>query len=820
MFNIILAHTRSFGIGLNGKLPWDLKDDLKYFKKITTTNRYDSVNSIIMGRKTADTLAKSLPNRENIVLTQNSQYREGFLLKSSFLDAIEHCIRKDPKAEIFVIGGAQIITESLKYPGIIKNIYLTEVKQDYECDVFVSDLSEYVDNRCELVSSEDYDTHINKVYKPTRGVHSEYQYIDRLFELLRAEPRKTRNAVTRSLFSTSITFDLQEGFPLLTTKKVFFNMIVKELLFFLGGCTDNSWLKSRGVHIWDGNTTREFIESCKLPYEEDTLGPMYGHQFRYFNAEYRGKDHDYTGEGSDQLAEVVDLLINDPHSRRILMTSYNYNQVKQGVLYPCFVENTPVLTSNGYKNIQDVDYTDKLLTHTGDFQAIIQLQKSKYNKENKLYRVRTRCSPMDIECTPEHPFYVKGGSEIQMKDPYYLHMRNAFWINAEELKQYHFIGMPINENGIIPRFQLDKTILFDVSHKDSYLLLGYFLANGWKDIDVPEKFYMLCDNENMIEQLLDKHGIMFEKNIEDNNMIYVCYDRKHSYIFKQFFDNNTCTVCSKNLQDCNKIIPEWLQDVPAGLATEFIKGYTFGVSGKLSTRCRSGGTVLHSTKSVKLAYGLQRLYLKVGIVVAISDIDDDTDLGFLSQHLYQIAVSKQDDYYLEQDYVWYKVRDVSCYSTDKSIDVYNFEVDTDNSYCVGNLIVHNCHSLVLQFYVREDFIDIQMYQRSADWFLGEAFNIASTSLLLEIIVNIVNNIGNKSYKAGKVNIVLGDYHLYDNHIRQALLQCSRIPREFCKLKITKPIDSIEPKYLLNIDPDIFKIEDYNPYPGIKAEMVA
>lgn len=347
MLNIIVAATRDYGIGLDNRLAWNYPQDLTYFQKITMTNSIDpSVrNTLIMGRKTAESLPNGLPlpDRTNILLTCQSDYvREGFIVANDLLSALEMTVKVNPSSEIFVIGGAQIYSDVVtNYPNLVKRVYLTQVMRDYVCDVKVPELGEYLEKHCERIELRtkiDSDDNLNFfVYRPILNpvTATEQAYLNLLRDLCLAPMRETRNSKTKSLFSSHLTFELQEGFPLLTTKRVFWKGIVNELLFFLGGCTDNQWLKNRGVHIWDANTTSEFLAKCGLPYPPDTLGPMYGAQFRYYGAEYKGKDVDYTGQGKDQFAEVIDLLLNDPHSRRILMTSYNYDQVKLGALYPC-----------------------------------------------------------------------------------------------------------------------------------------------------------------------------------------------------------------------------------------------------------------------------------------------------------------------------------------------------------------------------------------------------------------------------------------------------------------------------------------------------
>jgi thymidylate synthase len=165
---------------------------------------------------------------------------------------------------------------------------------------------------------------------------SETNYLNLLEELIYAgNSRQTRNGLTNSVFGRTIEYDISEKFPLLTTKKVFFRGIIEELLFFIAGKTDTKLLEAKGVNIWKGNTSTEFIKSVDLPYREGDMGPMYGFNWLHFNAVYTGCDADYTNKGFNQLEQLIRLLKEDPYSRRIIMTSYNPAVASDGVLYPC-----------------------------------------------------------------------------------------------------------------------------------------------------------------------------------------------------------------------------------------------------------------------------------------------------------------------------------------------------------------------------------------------------------------------------------------------------------------------------------------------------
>lgn len=113
-------------------------------------------------------------------------------------------------------------------------------------------------------------------------------------------------------------------------------MIIKELLWFIRGQTDNRLLQKQGVHIWDGNSTREFLDNRGLTtYRDGDIGACYGFQWRHFGAQYKGCEYDYTGQGIDQLQQVLELLKTDPFSRRIAMTTYNVSDLNKGALEPC-----------------------------------------------------------------------------------------------------------------------------------------------------------------------------------------------------------------------------------------------------------------------------------------------------------------------------------------------------------------------------------------------------------------------------------------------------------------------------------------------------
>lgn len=164
-------------------------------------------------------------------------------------------------------------------------------------------------------------------------MQNERGYLELLKTIIEnGEDKDTRNAKTTSVFGEMLTFDLRDGFPLLTTKRVFWRGVVEELLWFLKGNTDANVLKEKGVNIWNDNSTRDFLDKRGLSYVEGECGPIYGFQWRAFNGEFPSKEH-----GVDQLKHVLQELRTNPSSRRAIISGWNPVQLDMMCLPPCHV---------------------------------------------------------------------------------------------------------------------------------------------------------------------------------------------------------------------------------------------------------------------------------------------------------------------------------------------------------------------------------------------------------------------------------------------------------------------------------------------------
>jgi dihydrofolate reductase/thymidylate synthase len=375
-YGLIVAHDRRFGIARYGYIPWHIAGDYHYFQDVTTkkTSKQDDQNAIIMGKNTWYALPpthRSLPDRINIVLApdisyscihkDNMTHTETYVM-NSLESALKFCQQnKIPKT--FVCGGKQVYSDTLKKLRF-DEIYLSEIDHDYDCEVNLDGqliknvISEYNFVRCKKM--ELYDKSIKQnvpvtfkkyAFHETRANEREQQYLNLMEKIIMfGERKQTRNAITYSKFGKVLEFDLSKGFPLLTTKQMFLRGIAEELFFFLRGETDSNILSSNGINIWKPNTSRKFLDSVNLcHYDEGDIGPMYGYQWRHFNSPYFGSKHNYSKTGYDQLKYCIDLIKNDPTSRRIIMTTYNPLQASQGVLFPCHGLTVMFTVENGNK---------------------------------------------------------------------------------------------------------------------------------------------------------------------------------------------------------------------------------------------------------------------------------------------------------------------------------------------------------------------------------------------------------------------------------------------------------------------------------------
>lgn len=313
MINIIFAVDRQNNFCSTDRvsLPWKrVEEDMLFFKHITTS--YPN-NAVIMGKKTFESLGhKPLKDRVNIVVSKTllntPPYPQNVSITSSLDDAINEA-KELQCPNIFIIGGISLIEEALQrndiekvYINIINVICEDGLKYNYKLPL-------------SFVKTEERSTKDVSCYTYERIIKTgEEEYINLVKDvLINGQSRDDRTGVgTIGLFGKHFTMDISNSFPLLTTKRVWWKGVLEELLFFISGSTDTKILEEKGVNIWKGNTSREFLDKRGLHnLKEGEYGKSYGYQWRKF------------GDKVDQLQSLIDGIKNDPFSRRHYMTAWN-----------------------------------------------------------------------------------------------------------------------------------------------------------------------------------------------------------------------------------------------------------------------------------------------------------------------------------------------------------------------------------------------------------------------------------------------------------------------------------------------------------------
>jgi len=389
--SVIVATTPKGVIGKDGALPWKLPEDMAYFKRVTlATSAAGRRNAVIMGRKTWESIPakfRPLPDRLNVVLTKaaaeadfKSPYPEGVLVASSVAGAYEQLQKLEDIEEVFVIGGQAAYQEAVTMEAC-KRLFITRIGKDMECDAFFPGFDEKVFRPAHVSKTKSHKelafdfviyeraapaaeeagepaakkarTEANVISLPSASfvaavggdrlpanlfMHEEYLYLDAIRTIIETgmDAGDRTGVGTRSLFGMQQRYDLRKSFPLLTTKRVFWRGVLEELLWFVKGDTNGKHLSEKGIKIWDGNGSKDFLEKRGLGHrEEGDLGPVYGFQWRHFGAKYVDMHADYTGQGVDQLAECIKLIKENPTDRRILLSAWNPADLHLMALPPC-----------------------------------------------------------------------------------------------------------------------------------------------------------------------------------------------------------------------------------------------------------------------------------------------------------------------------------------------------------------------------------------------------------------------------------------------------------------------------------------------------
>ncbi|KAL6270060.1 hypothetical protein ACE6H2_026971 [Prunus campanulata] len=392
-YQVVVAATREMGIGKDGKLPWRLPSDLKFFKEVTvTTSDPGKKNAVVMGRKTWESIPpehRPLPGRLNVVLTRSGSFdiatAENVVICGSMASALEllaaspYCLSID---KVFIIGGGQILREALNAPGC-DAIHITEIETNIECDTFIPAIdssvfqpwyssfpkvensirhsfttyvrvrSSAVESLCQnndLISSSKSDSvkcevkNFSFLPKMIFEKHEEHIYLSLVREILSDGTSKDDRTGTDAVqsaqnFSSSDNqvHELTYIVVIWSNRKYFGEGLLKN---FCGSSVVQQMPRSfrRKAFTYGMEMLLETTLTGNVGLtdkEEGDLGPVYGFQWRHFGARYTDMNADYTGQGFDQLLDVIDKIKINPDDRRIILSAWNPSDLKLMALPPC-----------------------------------------------------------------------------------------------------------------------------------------------------------------------------------------------------------------------------------------------------------------------------------------------------------------------------------------------------------------------------------------------------------------------------------------------------------------------------------------------------
>ena len=370
--------------------------------------------------------------------------------------------------------------------------------------------------------------------------------------------------------------------------------------------------------------------------------------------------------------------------------------------FPCFVAGTKILTDKGYKNIEDIQTGDKVLTHTNSYQKVV---KPMINKANHLYKVDTMCSDT-LYTTEEHPFYVR--KKYYEYDPKIRYengkmkklrkFKEPQWIKAKDLNKDCYVGIAVNHKWELPKW---NGIYFDwgdgrrsrksnklkekFNNPDFWWLIGRYIGDGW--IRSQGGIIICCDYNEVheITEKLHKLDFSYSLSLERTTVkIHLAFKEIEEYV-KQF---------GRGAE--NKHLTSDIFNLPGDLLMGFIEGYK-SADGSVD---RYGYNKISSV-SKELIYGIGQCIAKAyqrpysiyhtkrkSTCTIENRIVNQKDTYTI---VWKEEDDKQDKAFYDGKYIWCPINSIEKIDYDGL--VYNMEVANDNSYTVNNIIVHNCQDL-------------------------------------------------------------------------------------------------------------------------------
>lgn len=366
--------------------------------------------------------------------------------------------------------------------------------------------------------------------------------------------------------------------------------------------------------------------------------------------------------------------------------------------FPCFTESALVLTSKGYKSIKDIEIGDYVLTHDNTYKKVL----NKFENGLKETFIIEGMSIDEIVTTENHKFYVrkryrKWNNDLRRDVRLF---EKPEWIEAKDLTRNHYLGMAINQESKIPKWE-GLTFHWDTNiptigtrtkesdlirpllkNKSFWWLIGRYVADGW------------IRQQSGIVIAVGKHKLKeFEDKVK-NILNYTLVEERTAYKAHFGFKEIEEFVKPIGRGASNKRIPDFIIDLPVDLLKEFINGYISGDgyknenSYKLSTTSREliYGLGQCIAKAYKRPYAIYKTIRPKKAIIEGRTVNqkDNYELVFKPEN------NKQDKAFYEDGFIWYPFN--KSYKGEKEL-VYDIEVEDNRSFTVQNTIVHNCQDL-------------------------------------------------------------------------------------------------------------------------------
>ena len=374
----------------------------------------------------------------------------------------------------------------------------------------------------------------------------------------------------------------------------------------------------------------------------------------------------------DQLQNIIDMLKSNPDDRRMIMTAWNPARTWQAALPPCFSAGTLVATPLGYVPIETIQIGDLVHTATGQVSAVDKLWITPY--KGAMRRIKALYAGPKIECTPNHPFLVKGRGYVDAKD-----LVKGDYLGIPKTKSvgdYTFTTTLNHGDGRT----LTKTIELT---NDDYFTLGYFAGNGWASRNTSNISFAIPHSK--VAEILPRirKTIKVSRKPGEAPNVSTYETRNETWIgtFREF-----------GYRAHNKRIPQWVMESTVEAKRAFIEGF-LEADGYVGPR----GVVTVTSTSASLVYGLQRL---------LAELDQHAGVAFRkksSTHVIEGRTVNQRNLWIlnyrpainaprahmDDDYMWVPIISIEDYESEEN--VYNLSVEGEHTYLVQNLANHNCH---------------------------------------------------------------------------------------------------------------------------------